>query len=79
MNSDGKGREISTRLDPTRFREQMRFHNWPRVGTMGCFGPPRTKLPDAASAHLERIVGIVGESYRGPAKCLLISDIGEVQ
>lgn len=56
----------------------MRFHNWPRVGTMGCFGPPRTKLPDAAGAHLERIVGIVGESYRGPAKCLLISDIGEV-
>ena len=49
------------------------------VGTMSCFGPPRTRLPDAVSADLERIVERVAEFYRGPTKCLLISDQGELQ
>lgn len=44
-----------------------------------CFAPPKSKLSDGAHACLTAVVERVGELFRGPAKCLLINDAGELE
>lgn len=46
---------------------------------MSCFAPRPTRLPDEARACLDRVVKRVGELYRGPATCLLVSEAGELR
>lgn len=48
-------------------------------GAMSCFAPRPTRLPDEARACLDRVVQRVGELYRGPATCLLVSEAGELR
>ena len=45
-----------------------------------CFGaPPKVKLAAAAVACLGAVAAEVGELYRGPAKCVLVNDQGELE
>jgi hypothetical protein len=45
-----------------------------------CFAPQaKSTLSDGAHACLTAVVERVGELYRGPARCLLINDAGELE
>jgi hypothetical protein len=47
---------------------------------LSCFGaPPKVKLAGAAVACLGAVAAQVAHLYRGPAKCVLVNDQGELE